>query len=52
MRKQNGDAPLEILDTSEKWVIPENDEILISKFVRSPVGLIPPHGYGRRDNYS
>ena len=31
-RKLNGDASLEILDTSGKWVIPEDNEILISKF--------------------
>ena len=51
-RKLNGDASLEILDTSGKWVTPEDNEILISKFFRSPMDLIPPHGYGRRDNYS
>ena len=51
-RKLNGDASLEILDTSGKWVIPEDNEILTSKFFRSPVGLILPHRYGRRDNYS
>ena len=33
----NGDASLEILDTFGKWVIPEDNEILISKLFRSPV---------------
>ena len=22
------------------------------RFVKSPIGIIPPHGYARRDNYS
>ena len=48
MRKCNGDAPLEILHISGEWVIPKANNVLISRFVRSPVGLIPPHGYGRR----
>lgn len=43
MRKCNGDVPLEILHTSGEWVIPKANNVLISRFVTSPVGLIPPH---------
>ena len=51
-RKTHGDACLEIWDkaTSQWKRAPEN--ICRKRFVSSPVGLPPPHGYSRRDNFS
>lgn len=28
------------------------EELLLKRFVSSPIALLPPHGYARRDNYS
>ena len=30
----------------------EEKEVLLKAFVSSPIALLPPHGYARRDNYS
>ena len=34
------------------WAQVEWQEVVTHHFVKSPIGLIPPHGYARRDNYS
>ena len=49
-RKLHGDAPIEMLHSDGTWSVPVDD--LIRRFVNSPIGLLPSHGYVRRDNYS
>ena len=34
------------------WAKVDWDEVATHHFVKSPIGLIPPHGYAQRDNYS
>ena len=34
------------------WAEVEWDDVATHHFVKSPIGLIPPHGYAQRDNYS
>ena len=34
------------------WAEVEWEEVATHHFVKSPIGLIPPHSYAQRDNYS
>ena len=49
-RKQNANAPLQMFQ-NEKWVNCKN-LTAVERFVNSPIALLPPFGYARRDNYS
>ena len=51
-RKMHGDAPIEVYVGEGSWVEAEWENIATHWFVKSPIGIIPPHGYARRDNYS
>lgn len=52
-RKQHGDALLEYFNESTReWTRIESSLLACSHFVKSPIALLPPHGYGRRDNFS
>lgn len=50
-RKLNGDSDLEIL-YKEMWVPKSTLKIVKEKFVKSAIGLIPPHGYAGKENHS
>ena len=51
-RKMHGDAPIEVYAGEGSWVEAEWENIATHQFVKSPIGIIPPHGYAKRDNYS
>ena len=51
-RKLHGDAPIEVYMGDGSSAEVDWDEVAIHYFVKSPIGLIPPHGYAQRDNYS
>ena len=51
-RKIHGDSPIEVYMGDGRWAEMEWDEVATHHFVKSPIGLIPPHGYAQRDNYS
>jgi G:T-mismatch repair DNA endonuclease (very short patch repair protein) len=51
-RKVAGDNPVEVLLDDGLWSSTENVPIVKEKFIKSPIGLIPIHGYARRDNFS
>ena len=51
-RKLHGVTPIEVYIGDGSWAEVDWDEVAIHHFVKSPKGLIPPHGYARRDNYS
>ena len=51
-RKETGDSDIEIFTDNNKWESVNSLSIVRRKFISSPIGLIPPHGYGRRDNHS
>ena len=42
----------EVYMGDRSWAEVDWDDVAIHHFVKSPIGLIPPHGYARRDNYS
>ena len=46
--KPNGDSPLQWMNGNEV----QSYEKIKETFESSPIGLLPPHGYARRDNYS
>ncbi len=48
-RKLHGDAPVQVLTGKGEW---RRADSVCEKFVSSPLGVLPPHGYARRDNYS
>ena len=50
-RKQNANAPLEILENSI-WNDSKDQFIVKKLFVSSPIALLPPSGYARRDRFS
>ena len=51
-RKLYGDAPIEVYMGDGSWAQVDWQEVATHRFVKSPIGLIPPHSYARRDNYS
>ena len=51
-RKLHGDASIEVYIGEGSWAEVDWDEVATHHFVKSPIGLIPPHGYAQRDNYS
>ena len=51
-RKMDGDAPIEVYVGEGSWMEAEWENIATHRFVKFPIGIIPPHGYARRDNYS
>ena len=51
-RKLHGNAPIEVYMGEGSWAEVDWDEVATHHFVKSPIGLIPPHGYAPRDNYS
>ena len=50
-RKLSGDAEMEVW-YEDKWVPRSTLTVVKEKFVKSPIGIIPPHGYSGRDNHS
>ena len=50
-RKKTGDDDIEVMYEG-KWVPAFTLNIVKKKFVKSPIGVIPPHGYSGRDNHS
>ena len=50
-RKVTGDNEMEVLYRG-KWVGRSTLHVVKEKFVKSPIGVIPPHGYSGRDNHS
>ena len=50
-RKMHTSAPLEIW-FEEQWLPETAFHIVKKKFVSSPIGLIPTHGYSGKDNHS
>ena len=50
-RRWTATSPLEVLYKGE-WVHCSQLKIVKEKFVKSPLGLIPSHGYSGRDNHS
>ena len=50
-RKKTGDDEIEVMYQG-KWVPKCTLDIVKEKFVKSPVGVIPPHIYSGRDNHS
>ena len=51
-RKLYRDAPIEVYIGDGSWAQVNWQEVVTHCFVKSPIGLVPPHGYARRDNYS
>ena len=51
-RKMHNDAPIEVYVGEGSWVEAEWENISTHQFVKSAIGIIPPQGYARRDNYS
>lgn len=50
-RKLTGDSELEVL-MHDEWISVKNLDVIKTKFVESPIGLIPSHGYSGSDNHS
>ena len=50
-RKENADAYLQVWHEGS-WVSADTLNIARMKFISSPIGLIPPHGYAGSDNHS
>ena len=50
-RKRTGDDEVEV-SYQDKWVPRSTLSVVKAKFVKSPIGIIPPHGYSGRDNHS
>ena len=50
-RKLQASKPLEVLFEG-KWFPSSSFKILKEKFVSSPIGLVPTHGYAGKDNHS
>ena len=50
-RKLTGDSEIEVL-IDGVWIDCKRLSIHKKKFVKSPVGLVPPHGYSGSDNHS
>ena len=50
-RKRTGDDEVEVF-YQDKWVPKSTLSVVKAKFVKSPIGIIPPHGYSGRDNHS
>ena len=50
-RKKTGDDEIEVMYQG-KWVPVYTLNIVKKKFVKSPIGVIPPHGYSGRNNHS
>ena len=50
-RKVNASAPLEIFYRG-KWLPRKDIQLCKEKFVKSPIGLIPTHGYSGNNNHS
>ena len=44
-RKVHGDAPIEVYMGEGSWAEVDWDEVATYLFVKSPIGLIPPHEY-------
>ena len=51
-RKLYGDAPIKVYMGDGSWAQVDWQEVVTHHFVKSSIGLIPPHSYARRDNYS
>ena len=51
-KKLHGDAPIEVYMDEGSLAEVDWDKVATHHFVKSPIGLIPPHGYAQRDNYS
>ena len=51
-RKLYRDAPIEVYTGDGSWAQVNWQEVVTHWFVKSPIGLTPPHSYARRDNYS
>ena len=50
-RERTGDDEVEVF-YQDKWVPRSILSVVKAKFVKSPIGIIPPHGYSGRDNHS
>ena len=50
-RKRTSDDEVEVF-YQDKWVPRSTLSVVKAKFVKSPIGIIPPHGYSGRDNHS
>ena len=46
------DAPIKVYMGDGSWAQVDWQEVVTHWFVKSPIGLISPHSYARRDNYS
>ena len=44
-RKLHDDAPIEVYMADVSWAEVDWDDVAIHHFVKSPIGLIPPHIY-------
>ena len=51
-RKLHDDAPIKVYIGDGSWAEVDWDEVATHCVVKSPIGLIPPHGYAQRDNYN
>ena len=51
-RKLEANGKLELLTEEGRWEDANRYAISLSRFVKSPIGLLPPHGYGRKDIFS
>ena len=51
-RKLYGDAHIGVYMGDGSWAQVDWQEVVTHHFVKSPIDLIPPNGYARRDNYS
>ena len=45
-------APIKVYMGNGSWAQVDWWEVVTHRFVKSPIGLIPPHSYARRDKYS
>ena len=50
-RRLDASPPLEIL-WEGKWEPIKKFLVIKEKFVKSPIGLVPVHGYGSKDTHS
>ena len=48
----HGNTPIKVYVGEGSWVEAEWENIATHRFVKSPIGIISPHGYARRDNYN
>ena len=51
-RKLHGVAPIEVCMGDGSWAEVNWDKVATHHFVKSPIGLIPPHSFAQRNNYS